>query len=319
MELLPMIKVENLQKSFGPNMAVNGVSFEINAGDVVGFLGPNGAGKTTTMRMITTYLAADSGRIEIDGADVTEDPLGVRQQIGYLPEAAPLYQDMEVLEYLVFVASIRRIPRTERSRRIGAIVDSCGLGEVLRRKIGYLSKGYRQRVGLAQSMVHDPRILILDEPTTGLDPNQIVEIRNLIRDIGRDKTVILSTHILSEVQSTCNRALIINRGRIAADGRPEQLAGAIKGGGITYTVSFKGEAAAVETVLGAASFLSGFDRERDDQGALVYSLAGTESNDIGEKIFRMAVDNKLVLTELRREVASLESIFGSLTTGEVEA
>jgi ABC-2 type transport system ATP-binding protein len=311
-----MIKVENLHKSFGQNKAVNNVSFEIDVGEVVGFLGPNGAGKTTTMRMITTYLGMDSGRITISGMDVNEDPLGVRQQIGYLPESAPVYLDMEVLEYLRFVAAIRSIPRNVRRNRIKEIVDACGLGGMLRRKVGYLSKGYRQRVGLAQSMVHDPGILILDEPTSGLDPNQIVEIRDLIKNIGRKKTVILSTHILSEVQSTCSRVLIIDKGRIVADGDPDQLAGSMEGG-VAYRIAVVGDRAEVEAAFGSAPFLASIAFAGESDGAHLFDLRGKDKAEIGEEIFRFAVDREFVLRELHREVASLESVFASLTVGDV--
>ncbi len=320
-----MIRVENLCKSFGRNRAVNNVSFRISSGEVVGFLGPNGAGKTTTMRVITTYLAADSGRVTIAGADVNEDPLGVRQSIGYLPESAPLYLDMEVLEYLGHVAAIRRIRKSSRRARIKEIVLACGLRDVLQRKVGYLSKGYRQRVGLAQAMIHDPAILVLDEPTTGLDPNQIIEIRELIKTVGLEKTVILSTHILSEVQTTCSRILIIDKGRIVADGKPEELAGAMKGG-ITYRVSIKGDKNAVEKNLEAAPFIEGFRNVSrggtEINGGLDYIVWGTQteerSRDMGEKLFRLAVDKNFVLTEIAREVASLENVFASLTVGEDE-
>jgi ABC-2 type transport system ATP-binding protein len=267
--------------------------------------------------MITTYLAMDSGRITISDIDVRDDPLGVRQKIGYLPESAPLYLDMEVLEYLRFVAAIRNIPRSLRRDRIKEIVEACGLGGMLKRKVGYLSKGYRQRVGLAQSMIHDPNILILDEPTSGLDPNQIIEIRDLIKRIGREKTVILSTHILSEVQSTCSRVLIIDNGRIVADGDPDQLAGSIEGGGVVYKVAIKGDRGEVESALGSAPFITSFKFAGDSEGALLFDLRGQDKAEIGEKIFRLAVEKNFVLRELHREVASLESVFASLTVGDV--
>jgi len=314
-----MIEVENLRKSFGLNRAVDGVSFKISAGEVVGFLGPNGAGKTTTMRMITTYLVPDGGRISIAGVDAERDPHGVRQNIGYLPESAPLYLDMGVLEYLRFVAAIRKIPRGIRIERLKKLVKACGLEGMLDRKVGYLSKGYRQRVGLAQSMIHDPKILVLDEPTSGLDPNQIIEIRDLIKNIGEKKTVILSTHILPEVQTTCNRVLIIDHGKIVGDGDPEKLAASMQGGKTSFNVAIKGERKKVESALEAAPFLTSFSRHDVKNGESLYTLNSSETEGVGEKIFRLAVDNDFVLTELRREVASLEKVFASLTLGEGEA
>ncbi len=312
-----MIEIENLRKSFGPNRAVDGISFKISGGEVVGFLGPNGAGKTTTMRMITTYLAKDSGSVNVAGYDVAENPYEVRRSIGYLPESAPLYLDMEVLEFLRFAAAIRRVPSAQRKARIKEIVLACGLSEVLTRKVGYLSKGYRQRVGLAQSMIHDPKILILDEPTTGLDPNQIIEIRDLIKKIGMEKTVILSTHILPEVQSTCNRVLIIDKGRIVADGEPEQLANRIRGG-VSYEVTIKGGTDEIDQAFSAAPFVSSFRMKTEDAEQASYTLSSEGKEDIAEKIFNLAVEKKFILTELRREVASLESVFSSLTIGETE-
>ncbi len=312
-----MIEVENLTKSFGSNRAVDGVSFKISGGEVVGFLGPNGAGKTTAMRMITTYLAKDSGSVTVAGFDVAENPYEVRQNLGYLPESAPLYLDMEVLEYLRFVAAIRKVPGAQRKARIKEIVLACGLAEVLTRKVGFLSKGYRQRVGLAQSMVHDPKILILDEPTTGLDPNQIVEIRDLIKSIGTEKTVILSTHILPEVQSTCNRVLIIDKGKIVADGEPEQLASRISGG-VSYEVVLKGGTKEIEKAFAEAPFVKSFQMKSEDAEQASYTLLGEGKEEIAEKIFHLAVEKKFILTELRREIASLESVFSSLTIGEAE-
>lgn len=312
-----MIEVENLTKSFGPNRAVDGISFKISSGEVVGFLGPNGAGKTTAMRMITSYLAKDSGSVTVAGYDVAEDSYEVRKNIGYLPESAPLYLDLEVLEHLKFAAAIRKVPGARRMARIKEIVLACGLSEVLTRKVGFLSKGYRQRVGLAQSMIHDPEILILDEPTTGLDPNQIVEIRDLIKSIGIEKTVILSTHILPEVQSTCNRVLIIDKGRIVADGEPEQLASRISGG-VSCEVTFKGGTEEIEKALAEAPFIQSFQMKTEDAEQASYTLLGEGKEEIAEKVFHLAVEKKFILTELRREVASLESVFSSLTVGEVE-
>ncbi len=212
-----MIEVENLVKKYGDLHALRDVSFRVAAGEVVGFLGPNGAGKTTTMRILTGFLPATSGTVRVDGHDVSEDSIETRRQIGYLPETPPLYNDLTVDSYLGFVAKIKGIPRARRAERIDHAADSCGLSTVRRRVIGTLSKGFRQRVGIAQALVHDPKVLILDEPTVGLDPHQIIEIRNLIASLAGERTVVLSTHILPEVAQLCKRVIIISDGRIVAD------------------------------------------------------------------------------------------------------
>ena len=217
------IVVENLTKKYGVQKAVNDVSFRINTGEVVGFLGPNGAGKTTTMKMITCFMAPTDGDVSVEGASVLADPETVKKKIGYLPENNPLYLDMPIVEYLRFTAEIQGVAVSDVPSRIAAMIESCGLGTEKHKTIGELSKGYRQRVGLAQAMIHDPEVLIFDEPTSGLDPNQIVEIRKLIKELGKEKTVILSSHILSEVEATCGRILIINKGRIVADGTADTL------------------------------------------------------------------------------------------------
>ncbi|MEL6867390.1 MAG: ATP-binding cassette domain-containing protein, partial [Bacteroidota bacterium] len=215
------IKIENLSKHYGPQKAVDNISFEVKTGEILGFLGPNGAGKTTTMKMITNYIDIDQGDIIIGGQSIRQH--NVKNKIGYLPENNPLYLDMPVIDYLEFCAALQSVPKSQIGQRVREMVRVCGLDIEKHKKIGELSKGYRQRVGLAQAMIHDPEILILDEPTTGLDPNQIVEIRELIRQLGQEKTVILSTHILPEVEATCDRILIINRGQIVADGTAATL------------------------------------------------------------------------------------------------
>ena len=217
------ISVKNLTKKFGEQMAVDDISFEVKTGEILGFLGPNGAGKTTTMKIITCYMPPTAGIVEIDGFDIFHHSMEVRKKIGYLPEMNPLYHDMNVLDYLEYSAQLHGLRGPAAHQRIREMVHVCGLESVRHKDIGEMSKGFRQRVGLAQAMIHEPDVLILDEPTSGLDPNQIVEIRNLIKHLGRAKTVILSTHILTEVQATCDRVLIINDGRIVADGSPELL------------------------------------------------------------------------------------------------
>jgi ABC-2 type transport system ATP-binding protein len=219
----PMIRIEGLTKRYGLTEALKRLSFEVPKGQVVGFLGPNGAGKSTTMRILAGFLTPTAGRASVGEIDVAKDPVKARRLIGYLPENNPLYEEMMVVDFLRFVAEARQVDPAVRSARIRSAAERCGLMQVLGKDIGQLSKGFRQRVGLAQAIVHDPAVLILDEPTTGLDPNQIVEIRELIRELGREKTVILSTHILSEVQSTCSRVLIINDGKLVADDSPEHL------------------------------------------------------------------------------------------------
>src|SRR5436309_2153162 len=216
------IRVSNLTKYYGNSLAVDNISFEVNKGEILGFLGPNGAGKTTTMKIVTTYMPPTSGEVKIDGLDIEESSLEVRRKIGYLPELNPLYLDMNVIEYLDYVAALDGIPEDKIKKKRNEMISVCGLESVKNKDIGELSKGFKQRVGLAQAMISDPEIIILDEPTSGLDPNQIIEIRNLIKKLGKQKTVILSTHILSEVQATCNRVIIVNKGKIAADGSPEE-------------------------------------------------------------------------------------------------
>ncbi|MDO8593281.1 MAG: ATP-binding cassette domain-containing protein [bacterium] len=221
-----MIEIKNLTKKFGGRLVLDNLSFSAARGEILGFLGPNGAGKTTTMKIITSFWPATSGSVLIDGIDTAANSLASRKKIGYLPETVPLYEDMKVVEYLKFIAEIRGLAKSQIKPRLKEVAATCGLAKVWRSPIEELSKGFRQRVGLAQAIMHQPDILILDEPTTGLDPNQIVEIRDLIKNIGREKTVIFSTHILSEVSATCDRVIIINNGRIAGQGAPSELVNA---------------------------------------------------------------------------------------------
>ncbi|MCK5416090.1 ATP-binding cassette domain-containing protein [Candidatus Parcubacteria bacterium] len=218
-----MIEIKNLSKKFGDTKVLDDISFSVKKGEILGFLGPNGAGKSTTMKIITDFWAPTSGSVEVDGIVVRENSIETRKKIGYLPETVPLYEDMLVIEYLKFVAEVRGISKKNIKNRIKEVVESCKLREVLRKPIDELSKGYRQRVGIAQAIMHEPDILILDEPTTGLDPKQIIEIRNLIKEIGKEKTVIFSTHILSEVSATCDRVVIINKGKIVSEGTPAEI------------------------------------------------------------------------------------------------
>jgi ABC-2 type transport system ATP-binding protein len=312
-----MIEVEGLTKDYGATRAVDQVSFTVRKGEVLGFLGPNGAGKSTTMKMLTCYLAPTAGRARVAGKDVFEESLEVRRRIGYLPEDTPIYRDMTVLEYLQFAADVRQMDSSKIAGRIREIGGRCGLGDVAGKLVGELSKGYRQRVGLAQAMLHDPDILILDEPTSGLDPNQIVEIRSLIKEIGREKTVILSTHILPEVQATCSRIVIISGGKLVADGTPEDLRGRERG--TRYRVSVEKNGSAPEAVRDRLAKLAGVARceaVTGETGSLSFAIDAAESADLRKTIFRTAVDNQWTLLELARESASLEDVFRHLTTGE---
>jgi ABC-2 type transport system ATP-binding protein len=312
-----MIEVEGLTKDYGPTRAVDQVTFNVRKGEVLGFLGPNGAGKSTTMKMLTCYLAPTAGRAKVAGYDVFSQSLEVRQRIGYLPEDTPIYRDMTVLEYLQVAAALRQMDPSKSAGRIKEIGGRCGLADVAGKLVGELSKGFRQRLGLAQAMLHDPDILILDEPTSGLDPNQIVEIRSLIKEIGREKTVILSTHILPEVQATCTRIVIISGGKLVADGSPHDLRQRERGS--RYRVIVEKNGAAPETVRDRLAALSGVARCEPTAGeadAISLTIDGTSTGDLRKAIFRTAVDNKWTLLELARESASLEDVFRHLTTGE---
>jgi ABC-2 type transport system ATP-binding protein len=312
-----MIRVENLTKQYGQFKAVQDVTFNVHKGEVLGFLGPNGAGKSTTMKMLTCFLAPTAGRAEVAGHDVYEDSLEVRRRIGYLPEDTPIYRDMSVREYLNFVGEMRRMSSSLRAERIKIVGEKCGLQGVAGKLVSELSRGYRQRLGLAQAMLHDPDILILDEPTSGLDPNQIVEIRKLIKDLGKEKTVILSTHILPEVQATCSRVLIISGGKLVADGTPDSLRAREKGARYRLVVEKNGTPSEtirqrILTMTGVSQCLPG---EAED-GSLEFAIDGRGKDDLRKEIYRAAVDNKWPLLELARQAASLEDVFRHLTTGD---
>ncbi len=308
-----MITVRGITKKFGDITAVNNISFSIRDGEITGLLGPNGAGKTTTMRMLTCFLKPDAGEITVGRYRVHEDPVEVRKIIGYLPESAPVYGDMIVYDYLSFISEIRGIADPGRIAEIG---DQCGINEVMHMDIGQLSKGYRQRVGLAQSMIHNPDILILDEPTSGLDPNQIIEIRNLIKEIGKKKTIILSTHILHEVEATCDRVIIIDRGNIVADDSTANLQADSKG---TKRFVVKISGADYPTLSSELAKLAGVVKiEEVQNGGLVSALVTAGNNDIRPDIFKMIVSRNWVLYELAQEQRSLERVFRELTGGGVQ-
>ncbi len=299
------IRVENLTKTYKKQNAVDHISFDISSGEIVGFLGPNGAGKTTTMKMLTCYIPPTSGKAYVNGLDVEEQSLEVRKQIGYLPEHNPLYTDMYVKEYLQFAASVYQIKNP--IARVKEMIDLTGLQVEQNKKIGQLSKGYRQRVGLAQAMIHNPSVLILDEPTSGLDPNQIVEIRNLIINIGKEKTVLLSTHIMQEVEAMCNRVMIVNRGKIVANGQPGELK-QIFSKGISLQVTFN-------KTLSSDQFnkLSQFG-EVKQQSEYTYTVsAKTDEDKLKSDVFNFAVAQQLILTEMKPLEHSLEEIFKNVT------
>lgn len=304
------IKIDNLTKNYGPQKAVDNISFEVKTGEILGFLGPNGAGKTTTMKMITNYIAVDKGDITIGGGSVRSGGEKLRQHIGYLPEHNPLYLDMAVLDYLEFSAALQGVPGHQIPERVKEMVKLCGLNAEKHKKIAELSKGYRQRVGLAQAMIHNPEILILDEPTTGLDPNQIVEIRKLIKEIGKQKTVILSTHILPEVEATCDRILIIDNGKIVADGTAENLRKQAQGQELLTTTIEDGTSEAIEKALRAIPSVSAVERLENNR----FEIQSKPDMSSKREVFKLCVENNWVITELTPTETKLEDIFRDLTT-----
>jgi len=307
-----MIDVENVGKRYGPLEAVKGVSFHIDAGEVVGLLGPNGAGKTTIMRILTCYLFPSYGTARLGGFDVVTEPLEVKRSLGYLPENAPLYTDLTVMESLEFIARSHRLGAADARSRIEAVIVECGLGEVVYKGIDRLSKGYKQRTGLAQAIIHQPQILILDEPTTGLDPKQIIEIRELIKRLGREKTVILSTHILQEVEATCRRVMILNEGRIAAKGTTEEIWREMKGETLLrLRLLGKNKPDALGRVPGVREVLSLAEEPAGD--FQVQLSLQRESGNTEERIFDWAVDQGYKILAMIPERLSLENIFLQLT------
>lgn len=304
------IIVKDLTKKYGEQKAVNNISFEIKTGEVVGFLGPNGAGKSTTMKMITCYMSPSSGDITLDGLSILEQPEEVKKKIGYLPENNPLYTDMAIVDYLRFTAEIQGVEKSKISSRIAEMIDMCGLDVEKHKKINELSKGFRQRVGLAQAMIHDPEVLILDEPTTGLDPNQIIEIRKLIKKLGKEKTVILSSHILSEVEATCDRILIINKGRIVADGSSETLRQQSEGQEL-LTVNIEADSAEVKKELLA---LASVEKVNSVEGKEGFFQVQSKPDSFSRKaIFDLCVSKKWYLMELTGIEVGLEDVFRNLT------
>ncbi len=299
------IVVSNITKRYGTQLALDNVSFSIKPGEIVGLLGPNGAGKSTLMKIITCFIPPTSGDVTVYGHDIREESLEIRKKVGYLPENNPLYSEMYIRESLEFIAGLHNLG-DNRTKRINEIMQLTGLDTERKKKIGALSKGYKQRVGLAMALVHDPEVLILDEPTSGLDPNQLVEIRNLIVEIGKQKTVILSTHIMQEVEAVCNRAIIINKGRIVADDSPKNL---------------------LHNLGNTDRVLAGFDRDvdikllRQIKGVrqvtvvepLIWMFESEKDQDVRQEIFKFAVEHKLTVLSMQKEESTLENVFQKLT------
>lgn len=306
-----MIKVNSLTKAYGPRMAIEDLNFEISSGEVVGFLGPNGAGKSTTMKILTGFMPASSGSVTIAGHEVHEDPIGVKSNIGYLPENPPVYLEMQVTDYLTHAVRLHGVDKT----KIGAAVDSAisrtGLGDVRKRLIGNLSKGFRQRVGLAQAIAHNPKVLILDEPTVGLDPKQIIEIRSLIKSLAGEHTVILSSHILPEVTATCSRIIIINQGKIVAQDSLEGLSARISQG-LVYKLAVSRPSASAESALKATHGVKSVQSQKD---GYLLQLASTEPA-IREAVVETAFKAGVGITEFSADRMSLEDVFLKLTTTE---
>lgn len=320
-----MISVKNLTKYYGDFKALNGISFEIKSGEIVGILGPNGAGKSTTLRILTCYLNPTDGDAIIDGKSILNDEINVKKIIGYLPESAPLYNDMCVFDYLVYMADIQELEKDKLNDRLNYVVEVCSLKEVISKPIGELSKGYKQRVGLAGSIIHDPKILILDEPTNGLDPNQIVEIRELIKELGKEKTVLVSTHILSEVESTCSRAIIINKGDIIADDTPRNLSSSFAGNkSATVKISIK-TSENTESVREKLSSINGINKVEIEEFA---SNTDNINNDIKEisiysnleeprdEIYKFIKNTDWIIYEMTKVKENLETVFHILTKGD---
>jgi ABC-2 type transport system ATP-binding protein len=306
-----MIKVEHLTKRYAGNTAINDLSFEVGQGEIMGFLGPNGAGKTTTMRILASFMPPTSGRASIAGFDIFEQSLQARAHLGYMPENVPLYNDMRVTEYLDYRAALKSVPHRRVSERVGDVKELCGLKEVEKKVIGTLSKGYRQRVGLADALLHEPDLLILDEPTIGLDPNQIRQVRELIKNLGKQHTILLSTHILPEVEMTCSRVIIIHKGRIEACDTPENLLGQIRqAGGVTVEAK-TGPDSGIEE-LKKISGVREVTIESDGDWK-VFSLRVESGVDVREEVFRLATTRHWSVRELSQRRATLEDVFVELT------
>jgi ABC-2 type transport system ATP-binding protein len=306
-----MIKVENLTKRFAGQAAIQDLNFEVGKGEIMGFLGPNGAGKSTTMRILSSFMPPTSGRATVAGFDIFEQSLQARAHLGYMPENVPLYNDMRVTEYLNYRAALKGVPHRRMSERVGDVKELCGLKDVEKKLIGALSKGYRQRVGLADALVHEPDLLILDEPTSGLDPNQIRQVRDLIKNLGKQHTILLSTHILPEVEMTCSRVIIIHKGRIEACDTPENLLGQIRtAGGVRVEAKVGNDNGAVELkkIAGVRDVTASSDGDWK-----TFSLRVESGADVREEIFRLASARHWSVRELSQQRATLEDVFVEIT------
>jgi ABC-2 type transport system ATP-binding protein len=320
-----MIRTSGLSKRFGDVRALDQVDFEVRKGEVVGFLGPNGAGKSTTMRILTCFISPTAGSATVHGFDVFDDPLEVRRKIGYLPQRAPLYPEMNVWEYLEFTSQVRGVDSSLFKSRLRRVVEVCGLAQVLGKDIGNLSHGYRQRVGLGQALMHDPPILILDEPTSDLDPNEKAEVIRYIQEIGKDRTILLSTHNLAEVEQACARAIIVSKGRVVADGNLEDIRS--RAGSVRYFVGFSnanngsggGSAPTKQAARDALAALGGAKKVVEsptEEGLHRFEISGGKEGDLRPEIFKLAVAKGWLLLELRRDAQSLDSVFRDLTRAD---
>jgi ABC-2 type transport system ATP-binding protein len=308
-----MIHVENLTKYYNQLCAVDQINFDIQKGEILGLLGPNGAGKTTTLRMLTGYLQPSSGSINIKGLSIDKHVLEIKKLLGYLPESAPLYHDMLVFDYLKYVAAIREIDSEQKLPRIRQLADLCGINEVMSQPIGELSKGYKQRVGLAHAMMNDPEVLIFDEPTSGLDPNQIVEIRKIIKEIGKEKTIILSTHILSEAEATCDRIVIINQGQIVADDSTENLKQSVSSKNIMHLCLQNADFKIVEANLSALDGVESVTKIKETDSELDVSVTCQPAGDLRPDVYRKIKETDWILLDFHQETQTLENIFRELT------
>ncbi len=313
-----MINIENLTKTFAERVALKGISFRVGKGEIAGFLGPNGAGKTTTMRILTGFIPATSGKVEVAGYDVFEKPIEVKRRVGYMPESVPLYPEMRVSEYLAFRAAIKGIPRSRRLRQIDKAIELCHLVDARRRIIGQLSKGYRQRVGLADAILADPPLLVLDEPTIGLDPHQVRQVRSLIRAMASEHTILLSTHILPEAETLCSRILIINQGTIVGEGKPEDLRKGVHGG-VVLVVQGRGDGVAaqrsIEAIPGVRT-VEGPEPHADEPEVFVLKVTTESETAVREAIFRAASEGGWVLRGLESVATSLEDVFVHITMAD---
>jgi len=313
-----VIEVQHLSKRYGPVTAVDDVSFRVERGEILGFLGPNGAGKTTTMRILTGYMPATAGKAVVAGFDVFDQPIEAKKRTGYLPETPPLYPDMTIVEYLTFVAKIKGVAAADRRLRVKRIMDQTHVAEMANRLCSKLSKGYRQRVGLAQALIHNPDVLILDEPTAGLDPKQIIETRQLIKELAGDHTIVLSTHILTEVEQTCRRVVIINKGRVVAVDTPDNLKSRLRGSETMY-VQVDAAGADIAPSLGRVAGVTRVAEADRRNGLVGYEVESASGSDVRRELARTIVSSGWGLTELRPMRMSLEEIFLSLTTDEAAA